>query len=141
MRDCVQRIAVQWTQTEGEREMGSGYFPVGRDTELGKALLQAVSDVEGAMHRWREHHDEGDSGQFDNAASDGAYIDKIYMGASFIEEAVEPTEEQKRNRAEAPALRRELERKEKRIADLEVELAQYRQAAKAIGSISKAGAG
>lgn len=71
--------------------MASGSFPVDRSSEEGKALSSAIDIIDELMGDWWEAVYTGDSGgmQFDNAASDGAYMEKMRIARNLLLQCIE----------------------------------------------------
>lgn len=70
--------------------MGSGTFPIRRDDEDGKILLSLAKGVDDIIEKYAECVYSGDCGgsQFDNAAIDGRYLEKMSLAARLLKECV-----------------------------------------------------
>jgi len=70
--------------------MGSGTFPIRRDDEDGKILLSLAKGVDDIIEKHASGVYSGDSGgnQFDNAAIDGGYLEKLRLAARLLKECV-----------------------------------------------------
>jgi hypothetical protein len=70
--------------------MGSGTFPLDRKDKDAKVLLEAVKKIDDFIEEYWECVYSGDCGgnQFDNAAADGAYLEKLSLAARLIKECV-----------------------------------------------------
>ena len=71
--------------------MGSGMFPLDRDDETAKKLLEARKLVFGIHSDNWEYVCSGETGggQFDNAAIDGAYMGKLELIVKLIDDCLE----------------------------------------------------
>ena len=70
--------------------MGSGTFPMEQNDEDGKILLDLVKKIENFIEKYVWYVYSGDSGgnQFDNAAIDGRYLEKLSLAARLLKECV-----------------------------------------------------
>lgn len=70
--------------------MGSGTFPIRENDEDGKTILSLVKRIEDIIEEYVECVYSGDCGgnQFDNAAADGRYLEKLSLAARLLKECV-----------------------------------------------------
>jgi len=70
--------------------MGSGTFPLYRNDDDAKDLLEMVEKIDYFIEEYAECVYSGDCGgnQFDNAAADGRYLEKLSLAARLIKECV-----------------------------------------------------
>jgi hypothetical protein len=69
--------------------MGSGYFPLDRNTESGKKLLEAMRLIEEVKENFYDEVYSGSDGQFDNAARDGGFLALLGLAKRLIREELE----------------------------------------------------
>lgn len=70
--------------------MGSGSFPLYRSDKDAKVFLEIVEKIDAFLDEYTWFVYTGDSGgnQFDNAAMDGGYLEKLRIARGLIEECV-----------------------------------------------------
>lgn len=70
--------------------MGSGTFPLYRATDDAKVLLSLVKELDDFIDEYVEYVYSGESGgnQFDNAAIDGGYLEKLRIARRLIRDCV-----------------------------------------------------
>lgn len=70
--------------------MGSGSFPLYRSDEDAKVLLEVVEKIDDFIEEYVGYVYSGDSGgrQFDNAAIDGGYLEKLRIAKGLIKECI-----------------------------------------------------
>lgn len=68
--------------------MSSGYFPLNKKEPTGKRLLEVIDALESIRSEMTDAVHEGPFTPED-AASDGAFLEKLWMAKSFLEECLE----------------------------------------------------
>jgi len=89
--DCGTDAADGWNEVK-ETQMGRGAFPLYRSGQNGKKLIEALRLMEIVQCDLSDAVSTGDSGggQFDNAASDGAALERLNIAAELVRDCIEP---------------------------------------------------
>ena len=69
--------------------MASGYFPLCREEENGKKLIDAMRLIQEVKDYFCEDIYSGSGGQFDNAASDGGSLALLGLAKRLINDELE----------------------------------------------------
>jgi len=69
--------------------MASGYFPLNREEENGRKLVNAMKLIEEVKENYYEDIYSGSDGQFDNAASDGGSLALLGLARTLINNELE----------------------------------------------------
>ena len=69
--------------------MGRGYFPLYESSDRAKQLREAIQKIEAVRDELINCVYSGDDGQFDNAASDGGYLERLSIAVEMLDGCIE----------------------------------------------------
>lgn len=68
--------------------MGGGYFPLERRSNSAKDLERAMAIIDEVREEYMDDIYSGSDGQYDNAASDGGYLERLWIARGLIAECI-----------------------------------------------------